>query len=129
MTELLQVSIDYTNHAGVRAIRQIIPTPGGLRFGSTQWHHDKQWLLDAYDVEKDDVRTFAVKDIHSWAPANSASGRSMASFAKQLQQSIEKNSRMSRRISELQSHYQSEASITLAAALAAILKDEDPVKP
>jgi predicted DNA-binding transcriptional regulator YafY len=98
------VRIDYTNHAGVRSIREIVPlTQGAFRFGSTEWHPEEQWLLDAYDVAKDDMRTFAVKDIHAWAPKDTATGRSMASYAKQLQQSMERNARMVNRLKELQS--------------------------
>jgi predicted DNA-binding transcriptional regulator YafY len=61
------VMIDYTNHAGVRAIREIVPLiQNAMRFGSTEWHIEEQWLLDAYDVKKDDMRTFAMAQIHRW---------------------------------------------------------------
>jgi predicted DNA-binding transcriptional regulator YafY len=95
------VVIDYTNHAGVRGSRQIRPLPEGFRWGSTEWHPEPQWLLDAYDVAKDDLRTFAVKDIHAWAPKDTATGRAMDSVFKQLQRSIEKNGLMVKRLREL----------------------------
>jgi len=120
-----RVMIDYTNHAGVRAVREIIPLLNGFRFGFTDWHHEPQWLLDAHDVAKDDMRTFAVKDIHDWAPSESASGRAMASVAKQLQASIERNARMVTRLKKLQATFADGESETVQQ-IAAILKDEEP---
>ncbi len=64
-TEL--VEIDYMNWRGERGRRTIYPL--GLRFGSNEWHRDAQWLLVAQDTEKGELRTFALKDIHSWKPA------------------------------------------------------------
>lgn len=63
-----EVLIDYTNHRGERRQRQI--RPKAMRFGSTAWHHQDQWLLDAHDLEKHEERTFALKDIHSWTPVS-----------------------------------------------------------
>jgi ADP-ribose pyrophosphatase YjhB (NUDIX family) len=62
----IEVEIDYTNHRGERSIRRIIPI--GIRFGSTEYHTELQWLMCANDLTKDDVRTFAMKDIHGWRP-------------------------------------------------------------
>jgi hypothetical protein len=58
------VAIDYTNWQGERATRNILPLD--IRFGTTPWHHEPQWLLVAIDVDKDLTRIFALKDIHSW---------------------------------------------------------------
>ena len=58
------VRIVYTNYKGETAIRNIIPQR--VRFGSTQWHPENQWLLDALDLEKNAVRNFAMKDIRAW---------------------------------------------------------------
>ncbi|MDI9408721.1 MAG: hypothetical protein QM523_05695 [Candidatus Pacebacteria bacterium] len=58
------VSIDYTNYRGERSFRKIIPVM--VRYGSTDWHPEPQWLLDAFDVEKEAERSFALKDIHQW---------------------------------------------------------------
>lgn len=60
------VLIDYTNWRGERSIRPIVPNMESLWYGFNDWHKEAQWLLDAYDVEKGDIRTFAMKDIHSW---------------------------------------------------------------
>lgn len=120
------VMIDYTNHAGVRAIREIAPIERPLLFGSTQWHPEPQWLLEAFDVAKNELRTFAVKDIHAWAPKDTATGRSMASFAKQLQLSIERNARM---VTRLKGKFLRDLDIdapVYAEQIRQILNDEDP---
>ena len=36
-----------------------------LRFGSTQWHPEPQWLLQAWDVDKDAERDFALAGFHA----------------------------------------------------------------
>lgn len=60
------VSIVYTNYRGETAVRHVIPRK--IWFGGTDWHHKKQWLLDAYDIDKKADRSFAMKDIGSWSP-------------------------------------------------------------
>lgn len=60
------VEIDYTNYKGERRLRKIIPITIG--FGRNEFHPTLQWLLVAHDVEKDEQRHFAMKDIHSWKP-------------------------------------------------------------
>lgn len=127
------IMIDYTNHAGVRAVREIIPLLNGIRFGSTDWHHEPQWLLDAHDVGKDDMRTFAMKDIHSWAPKESASGRAMEAIARQLHRSMERNARMVNRLKKLADKLTEDAGSCAEeharecrSAIESILKDEEP---
>lgn len=119
------VLIDYINHAYVRQARLIVPTEGGFRFGTTEWHPEPQWLLHAYDVDKDDMRVFAVKDIHAWSPADTAAGRSMASVFKQLQRSVEKNGRLQKRLRNLLLQ-PSEHGAVAVSAIESILNDEDP---
>lgn len=58
------VIIDYTNWRGKRRQRKISPLR--INFSATEHHPEKQWLLVAVDVEKEDVRTFAMSNIHSW---------------------------------------------------------------
>ncbi len=63
------VIIDVTNHRGERAERIVIPHPDdALRWGSTEYHKEPQWLLEAYDVTKEAPRTFAMKNVHGWRP-------------------------------------------------------------
>lgn len=59
-----EVLILYTNYKGVTSTRRIIPKQ--IWFGSTEWHQTSQWLLDAYDLEKKDDRSFAMSDIQTW---------------------------------------------------------------
>ena len=70
------VVIDYTNHRGERAKRTIRPEAVAGRivwFGSTEHHRESQWLLSAWDYSKQAMRTFAMKDIHSWTPISASS--------------------------------------------------------
>lgn len=59
-----EVKILYTNYRGETAVRTIVPIK--IWFGETDWHPEKQWLLDAYDNEKQAERSFALKDIKTW---------------------------------------------------------------
>lgn len=61
-----KVKINYTNYKGVTKDRIIIPKE--IIFEENEWHNEKQWILVAFDIEKDDYRNFALKDIHSWLP-------------------------------------------------------------
>jgi hypothetical protein len=56
------IELDYTNWKGIRSKRNIIPIE--LQYTSTQHHLEAQWLLVAFDKDKDDIRSFAVRDIH-----------------------------------------------------------------
>jgi predicted DNA-binding transcriptional regulator YafY len=58
------VIIRYTNYRGETADRKIVPKT--IRFASTEWHPEPQWLLDAFDIEKQADRSFAMRDIHHW---------------------------------------------------------------
>lgn len=58
------VTILYTNWKGKTSLRQIIPVE--VKWESSEWHPELQWILSAWDVEKGDYRSFAMKDIRSW---------------------------------------------------------------
>jgi len=66
MGKLQDVKIVYTNYRGETAERLIRPI--SISFGSSPWHPEPQWLMKAVDLEKNAERSFAIKDIHSWAP-------------------------------------------------------------
>jgi hypothetical protein len=51
----------YTNWRGQRSLRTVT-APIGLTFASTKYRPEQQWLLDAYDVDKEERRTFALRD-------------------------------------------------------------------
>lgn len=58
------VSILYTNYRGETAIRRIVPKR--IWFGKTDWHPEEQWIMDAFDLEKNADRSFAMRDIKAW---------------------------------------------------------------
>lgn len=63
------VEIDYTNWRGERRRRQVLPHgTHPVEFCETQYHRPAQWILWALDLEDDQRKGFAMKDIHSWAP-------------------------------------------------------------
>ncbi len=67
------VEIDYTNWRGERAKRNIVPMR--MVWENNEWHPDTQWLLEALDIEKREMRTFALANIHSWTPTPKAGDR------------------------------------------------------
>lgn len=60
------VVIDYTNHRGLRSVRTIDPVK--IWYGTNSFHEKPQWLLRAFDINKQADRDFALADIHSWEP-------------------------------------------------------------
>lgn len=58
------VKLLYTNYRGETALRHV--TPKKLWFGETDWHPEPQWLLEAFDHDKNADRSFAMKDIKCW---------------------------------------------------------------
>lgn len=59
------IRIVYKNYRGETARREIIPRR--VWFGATNWHPEKQWLLDAIDVDRGAERSFALRDIQSYS--------------------------------------------------------------
>lgn len=59
--------VSYMNYRGEVSTRTI--TPIKPWYGSTEWHPEPQWLLKAFDHEKDAERDFALADFGSRAPA------------------------------------------------------------
>ena len=60
-----KVKILYKNWKGVTSYRNIVPK--SVEFKSTEWHPEEQWILNAFDVDKQADRAFAVKDIKEWS--------------------------------------------------------------
>jgi predicted DNA-binding transcriptional regulator YafY len=63
-----RVDIDYTNWRGERRVRRIEPQAIGIPL-SSEFHPQRQWCLQAIDCEDGKQKDFALKDIHSWKPA------------------------------------------------------------
>jgi predicted DNA-binding transcriptional regulator YafY len=59
------VTFIYKNHRGEVGKRNVQPI--SMRYQATQWHPEPQWLLEAYDNEKEAVRLFAMSDIKDWS--------------------------------------------------------------
>lgn len=59
-----EVEIDYTNWRGETRRRLIRPIE--MYFGRTEYYKDVQWLLHAFDVGKNEERTFAMANIKGW---------------------------------------------------------------
>lgn len=51
----------YRNWRGETAQRRAIPQH--VYFGATEWHPEPQWLMRAFDVDKGEVRDFAMRDM------------------------------------------------------------------
>lgn len=58
------VRATYTNWKGETSVRWFLPLE--LFWGSTEWHPEPQWLLRALDLDKNEERTFAMKDMKDW---------------------------------------------------------------
>jgi predicted DNA-binding transcriptional regulator YafY len=55
------ILIQYTNWRGETSLRKVIPEE--IYFGSSEWHPESQWLMRAYDLDKEAYRDFALKDM------------------------------------------------------------------
>ena len=74
--EAYPVTLTYTNWRGETAQRTV--TPKRIWWGATDWHPEPQWLLTAFDAEKQADRDFAIKDFGAATPqpaARSTGGR------------------------------------------------------
>lgn len=55
------ISFDYVNWEGKSSTRNVIVR--SISFGSNQWHQQPQWLMKAWDLDKNEIRLFAMKDM------------------------------------------------------------------
>lgn len=62
--EEIALKVQYKNWQGELGIRTIIPLD--IFYGKTEYHPEEQWLLKVWDLEKENYRTYAVKDIQEW---------------------------------------------------------------
>ena len=56
----------YTNWRGETAIRRLRPI--GVKFMATAWHREPQWILEAFDYDRQEMRGFALKDFGHMPP-------------------------------------------------------------
>jgi hypothetical protein len=64
------LNFEYTNWRGETGWRSV--TPRRIYFGSTAWHPEPQWLLDAVDLDKGKPRQFALCDCKFEGPIEDA---------------------------------------------------------
>jgi hypothetical protein len=73
----------YKNYRGEVSERTVRPIR--VYHGATEWHPAPQWLLEAFDMEKDAVRAFAMADIQA-APEEPAIGDDVDRVAQAMYQ-------------------------------------------
>jgi len=54
----------YKNYKGEEGYRRV--TPISIRFGSSEWHKQPQWLMLGRDEEKEADREFAMADMKNF---------------------------------------------------------------
>ncbi|MGF7178383.1 hypothetical protein [Azospirillum doebereinerae] len=59
------LTFTYANWRGETAVRRARPVR--VYYGSTEWHSEPQWLMEAYDADKGLLRTFAMRDMSASA--------------------------------------------------------------
>lgn len=62
-----EVTLVYINHRSETKEYKIAPK--NVYFGNTSYYPDDQWLMEAKDVTRNVMRTFAMARILSWRPA------------------------------------------------------------
>jgi predicted DNA-binding transcriptional regulator YafY len=69
------VEFDYVNHRGELARRRVRPVR--LYFGSTAYHPEAGWLLEAFDLDRQATRDFSMSGMRGpWTRADSPGGDS-----------------------------------------------------
>ena len=58
------LKFSYKNWKGKISDREIYPI--FIYYGNTEYHKGNQWLLEAFDIDKNAKRIFALKDILEW---------------------------------------------------------------
>lgn len=56
------LTFKYVNHDGVEATRTVIPI--GFFFGTSKYYTEPQWLLEAWDLDKQAVRHYAFSKLN-----------------------------------------------------------------
>lgn len=56
-----ELAFSYTNWRGETAPRRVKPLR--LWFGNTEWHPENQWFMEAEDLDKGELRDFALRDM------------------------------------------------------------------
>lgn len=70
MSDTPTLTMVYQNWQGKIGDRTVQPT--GIAYGSTEWHPEPQWFLEAFDVDKQALRQFALNDVIRFGPPESS---------------------------------------------------------
>ena len=62
--EDVAIKVEYKNWKGEVGIRTIFPLD--IFHGSTDYHKEEQWLLKVWDLDKNEHRTYTLKDVQRW---------------------------------------------------------------
>jgi hypothetical protein len=65
------VQFRYENHAGKTELRWVLPLR--VFWGHTEYYPEDQWLLEAFDLRRKAVRTFAMYKVPCWQVADKSS--------------------------------------------------------
>lgn len=57
----VELEFDYVNYKGEKSHRRI--RNATIEFKSNEWHTEPQWLMNAFDYDKQVYREFAMKDM------------------------------------------------------------------
>ena len=55
------LEFDYVNYKGEKAHRRV--QFERVRFGASPWHQEPQWLMQAFDLDRNVEREFALRDM------------------------------------------------------------------
>ena len=55
------LEFDYVNYKGESSHRKV--QVDQIEFGTNEWHKEPQWLMHAYDFDKNENRAFAMRDM------------------------------------------------------------------
>ena len=62
-----KIRFNYRNYKGNVSLRTVVPDR--IYFGSTEQHKEEQWIMLAWDVDKEQDRAFAIRDIYGMEEA------------------------------------------------------------
>lgn len=62
MSGLPSFTFSYVNHSGVLMIRSVVPLR--IFFGTSLYYTEPQWLMEAFDLDRNANRTFAMNKIN-----------------------------------------------------------------
>ncbi|SFQ14753.1 hypothetical protein SAMN05421853_102128 [Roseivivax halotolerans] len=56
-----ELVFNYRNWRGTESTRRVLPKR--IWFGESEWHSGPQWFMQALDLEKNEIRDFALVDM------------------------------------------------------------------